>query len=102
VDLDPTRGREQRGTRPAVVVSSGGYLTSVRDLVIVVPLTTVDRAWPHHVPIRGHHVVLPKLSFAMTEQLRTVSRERIARKSGMADDATMAEVDQWLRDFIGL
>jgi mRNA-degrading endonuclease toxin of MazEF toxin-antitoxin module len=29
VNLDPTRGREQAGTRPAVVVSPAGYLVTV-------------------------------------------------------------------------
>lgn len=102
VDLSPTRGREQHGTRPALVVSSLGYLMSVRDLVIVLPLTTVDRGWPHHVPVTGDLIKLAKPSFAMTEQPRTISKERIARRSGLADAQTVTAVDQWLRDFIGL
>jgi mRNA interferase MazF len=102
VDLDPTRGREQRGTRPALVVASDEYLASVRGLVIVVPITSVDRGWPHHVPVRGRRLGLTRPSFAMTEQPRTISIERAQRQTGLADDATMAEVDQWLADFIGL
>lgn len=102
VDLNPTQGREQQGTRPALVVSSEGYLASVPDLVIVVPLTSTDRGWPHHVLIRGAESALPKTSFAMTEQARTISRGRLARLLGVADAASMAEVDQWLRDFLGL
>lgn len=101
VDLDPTRGREQRGTRPAVVVCGADYLSSVPDLVIVVPITTVDRGWPHHVPIDAE-AGLSQRSFAMTEQPRTISRERIARAAGVADEVTMAEVDQWVRDFMDL
>ena len=65
VDFSPTVGHEQRGTRPAVVVSSPGYLDSVRDLVIVVPITSVDRGWPHHVPVRGEQTQLPRASFAL-------------------------------------
>jgi mRNA interferase MazF len=102
VDLDPTRGREQHGTRPALVVSSTGYLSSVRGLVIVLPVTSVDRGWPHHVPIATDGPGLPKRSFAMTEQPRTVALDRLSpRRSGVADYATMAEVDRWLRDFLG-
>lgn len=100
VDFDPTQGHEQRGTRPALVVSSPGYLASVRGLVIVLPITSVDRGWPHHVLVRGRSA-LPRRSFAMTEQPRTISDVRIDRSAGMVDDDTMAEVDQWLRDFIG-
>ena len=102
VDFSPTAGHEQRSTRPAVVVSSPGYLDSVRDLVIVVPITSVDRGWPHHVLVRGEQARLPRASFAMTEQPRTISLARISRRSGVADRHTLAEIDQWLRDFIGL
>ena len=102
VDLSPTRGREQRGLRPALVVSSDDYLAHVRGLVVVVPITAVDRGWPHHVPVTGELVNLPKLSFAMTEQPRTISVERIERRVGDADSATAASVDTWLRDFLGL
>jgi mRNA interferase MazF len=100
--LDPTRGREQRGSRPALVVSSEGYLDSVPGLVIVVPITSVDRGWPHHVAIEGEAARLRKRSFAMTEQPRTITIERIVRHAGSADDVTMAAVDGWLRDFIAL
>ncbi|SFF50879.1 type II toxin-antitoxin system PemK/MazF family toxin [Blastococcus tunisiensis] len=101
VDLDPTAGREQRGTRPALVVSSTDYLSSVRDLAIVVPLTSVDRRWPHHVLVEGERTGLARSSFAMTEQPRTISTTRIARRTGTAGTDTMRHVDQWLRDFLG-
>ena len=52
VYLDPTRGGEQTGTRPAIVIASDGILSSVPNLVIVLPVTTTDRGWPHHVPSR--------------------------------------------------
>jgi mRNA interferase MazF len=102
VDFSPTARHEQYGARPALVVSSAGYLDSVRDLVIVIPITSVDRGWPHHVPVRGEQARLPRASFAMTEQPRTISVARISRRAGVADRHTLAEIDQWLRDFIGL
>ena len=74
----------------------------MRDLVIVVPITSVDRGWPHHVSVRGEQTGLPRASFAMTEQPRTISVARISRRSGVADRHTLAEINQWLRDFIGL
>ncbi len=101
VDLNPTRGREQAGTRPAVVVASGGYLSNVPELVIVVPVTTTDRSWPHHVRIEGQ-VDLPRASFAMTEQPRTIARSRITGTAGTVGAQTLADIDQWLRDFTDL
>lgn len=100
VDLNPTRGREQKGRRPALVIASQDYLDSVPDLVIVVPLTTTDRGWPHHVPVNGADVRLTRPSFAMTEQPRTIPRDRITRVGGVADEATLTAVHGWLRDFI--
>src|ERR1035438_4442460 len=45
VDLDPTRGRELKKTRPAVIVSRD-ELNSVLDTVMVCPLTsTIHPTW---------------------------------------------------------
>lgn len=102
VDLDPSQGREQAGRRPAVVIASDGYLDNVPTLVIVVPVTTTDRGWPHHVPIEGPGVDLPRSSFAMTEQPRTIARTRITGHAGAVGAATMRAIEQWLRDFTDL
>jgi mRNA interferase MazF len=45
---DPVVGREQSSRRPAVVVSSHGHLSVADTLVIVVPVTSVDRGWSNH------------------------------------------------------
>lgn len=102
VDFDPVRGREQAGRRPAVVIASDGYLANVRELVIVVPVTTRDRAWPHHVRLVGAGLKLEHSSFAMTEQPRTISRSRLSGTAGLVDADTMAAIDRWLRDFTDL
>lgn len=100
VDLSPTRGREQAGTRPGVVIASDGYLSNVPQLVIVVPVTTTDRGWPHHVRVEGPDVGLPRPSFAMTEQPRTIARSRITGQAGSASSSTMALISGWLHDFL--
>lgn len=102
VNLDPTQGREQAGIRSAIVIASDGYLSNVPELAIVIPVITTDRRWPHHVRIEGPDVELPRTSFAMTEQPRTVARARIAGRAGTADDATMSTIDEWVRDFTDL
>lgn len=102
VNLDPTRGREQAGTRPAVVIASDGYLANVPELVIVIPVTTRDRNWPHHIRLSGEQLALDRPSFAMTEQPRTIARARITGTAGMVGPNPMAEIDQWLRDFTDL
>lgn len=100
VRLDPTRGREQAGTRPAVVLSSAAYLEAVPDLVIVVPVTTRDRGWPHHVQLAGTELRLDRPGFAMTEQPRTIIRDRVAGGAGRVDRHTMIAIMNWLNDFL--
>jgi mRNA interferase MazF len=100
VTPDPTIGREQGGRRPALVIAGNDYLATVDTLAIVVPITTVDRNWPNHIPIVGTD--LPERSWAMTEQVRTISRERIVTRAGSTDVATLREVRDWVRDFLDL
>lgn len=102
VELDPVRGREQAGRRPALVVASDLYLQQADSLAIIVPATTVDRAWPNHVRLRGAGLDLEPPTFAMTEQPRVITRERVVGVAGVVDAATMREVDVWLRDFLAL
>ncbi|NMR20222.1 type II toxin-antitoxin system PemK/MazF family toxin [Cellulomonas fimi] len=101
LDLDPTRGREQAGFRPALVVASRQYVETVTRLVVVLPVTTTDRGWPNHVLLRGRPG-LDRPSWAMTEQVRTVARDRLVEVVGLVDDATLRDVDVYLKDFLGL
>lgn len=100
--LDPVRGREQAGRRPALIVASDLYLEQADTLAIVVPATTTNRGWPNHVELRGANLGLEHATFAMTEQPRTVTRERLSEAIGVVDAATMRDVDRWLRDFLAL
>ncbi|PRY61314.1 mRNA interferase MazF [Knoellia remsis] len=97
-ELDPSAGREQGGRRPVLVVASRGFLEVVDALALVVPVTSVDRGWPNHVALSG----LGRASFAMTEQVRAVSRQRLHGRIGLASDAELTEVRRWLADFLGL
>lgn len=100
VEPDPTIGREQSGRRPALLVASADYLATVDTLAIVVPITTVDRGWPNHTPVTGAD--FQQASWAMSEQVRTVSRERIVGRAGRVDDATLRTVRRWISDFLDL
>ena len=101
-ELDPVRGREQSGRRPALVIASDLYLEQADTLAIIVPATTNDRGWPNHVLLKGPDLALGQSTFAMTEQPRVVTRDRLYEVIGTVDAATMREVDTWLRDFLAL
>lgn len=98
--LDPTVGREQSGRRPVLVVSSRAYNEIVDSLLIVVPLSTTARGWPNHVRVTG--IASLDESYAMTEQPRTISRDRIGDTLGVVDPVCLTEIRRWLGDFLDL
>ena len=96
VDLNPTRGHEQEGQRPALVVSADQLNASAADLVVVVPLTTKGRGIPLHVEIQPPDGGVKKTSFAMCENIRSVAKERLTKQWGMVSKITMKEVEKHL------
>jgi mRNA interferase MazF len=99
--LEPARGREQGGHRPVLVIASAGYLDAVTILVIALPITTVERGWPNHILVTGASG-LERRSWVMTEQPRTLARERLTGIAGQVDGACLEEVRVWLGDLLDL
>lgn len=93
-DLSPTRDTEQAGLRPAIVVSSPLHLRLTRgQLVSILPVTTRHRpGWNHHVPVS-----LSRPSFALTEQVRTISVNRLTQEIGELSDDEIVIVRASLR-----
>jgi mRNA interferase MazF len=103
VDFDPVTGRGQRKRRPAVIVSSTFHLRLVRgELLTVLPLTRIARSgWLHRIEL-----ILPKLqpSWAITEQVRTVSAQRVAgdRPIAVLNPGQIDEVRSMLGEMLDL
>lgn len=98
-DLGEGRGREQSGLRPVVVVASLEYLAAVDSLAVVVPVTSRDRQWRNHIPLTGD-TGLARPSWAMTEQPRTIARNRLVRLVGAVDRECLDRIRVYLRDFL--
>ncbi len=97
VDLDPTRGREQAGKRPVLVVSANGFNKSPADLVVVLPMTSKDKAIPWHVPLQPPEGGTKTKSFIMCEAVRSISHDRLVQRWGAVTPATLDEVEDRLR-----
>ena len=86
VELNPTRGRAIRKTRPCVVVSPD-ELNAHMGTFIVAPLTTGSHPYPFRIACRfagkDGHLVL--------DQLRTVDRERLVKRLGALTAPTLAK-----------
>jgi len=74
VDFDPTKGREQAGYRPAVVISQTAY-NEKRDLAFICPITTKTRALRFHVPLDNRTETQGDI---ICEQMRVI--DLLARK----------------------
>jgi mRNA interferase MazF len=97
VDLDPVRGREQGGRRPALVISSDRLNHGPSGLVVLVPFTTVDKRIPFHVPVDPPEGGLQRRSFAKPEDVRSLSPQRLGRRLGEVSSQTMTAVEASLR-----
>ncbi len=102
-DLNPSRGREQTGQRPVLVVSADAFDQSPAGLVIAVPFTTRRRGIPTHVEVRPPDGGLRDLSFAMCEQLRALAADRLAPGPfGSVSPAVLRAVEDRLRLLLAL
>ena len=101
VDVDVALGREQGGRRPHVILCSEDYLELVDALFIAAPLTTTNREWPNHVRAVGE-TGLKSESWIMTEQVRTLSRQRIFGAAGQVSPLCLMRARDWIGEFIGL
>ena len=99
VDLEPIRGTEQNGIRPALVVSDPD-MNQLTRRVIVCPITRNPHSWPTKV------FLPPGLSVAgavLVDQVRSIDRAaRILRSLGPVPDDIVAEVRGKLRTLRGL
>jgi mRNA interferase MazF len=104
IELDPTEGSEQRGTRPCLVVQND-IGNENAPTTIVVPFTTArgDRLYPFEVLVSAEECALNEDSVALCSQIRTVSIEqRIPETIGRVPDARMDEVNDALEYSLGL
>ena len=102
LDLNPAKGHEQGGTRPALIVSVDLFNSGPAELVIVLPITTKAKGVPLHVEIKPQEAGLKEKSFIKPEDIRSVSRERLIRKIGSVSAGILAIVEDRLRILLNL
>jgi len=80
VDVDPTRGREIRKTRPCLVVSPNEMNRHI-GTVIVAPMSTRGRSYPTRVACRFQK----KCGQVVLDQIRTIDKRRLVKRLGKLD-----------------
>ena len=98
-DLNPTRGREQAGLRPVLILSHDIF-NERSGTVIAVAITSQPQkaGFPLTLELRG--VNLPKRSWVKISQIRTLSAERIGRLLGKVSQEEMVQVVEGLTEII--
>jgi mRNA interferase MazF len=102
-DLDPTRGSEQRGMRPVLIVSDEEFNQAMAN-VTVLPLTsTARRLYPAEVLLPSRVAGQPQDSIVMAHQVRTIAKERLGRLYGYLEDITLRNaVEDAIREHFDL
>lgn len=102
VDLNPTRGHEQAGNRPGLIVSVDLFNHGPADLAVLAPLTTREKGIPFHVEVHPPEGGLKKKSFIKCEDVRSVAKERLSQRLGTVSPETLVEVEDRLRILLDL
>jgi mRNA interferase MazF len=102
VDFDPTKGHEQAGRRPALVISVDAFNSGPAELVIVLPITSKSKGIRSHVEVNPPEAGLTVKSFIKCEDVRSVAKERLSRRRGSVSIQTMDAVEYRLHILLGL
>lgn len=68
LDFDPQSGHEQKGRRPAIVISKDAF-NKATGMAMCCPITNTDRKVPFHVPVSGRTSLT---GFVMCEQVKSL------------------------------
>jgi mRNA interferase MazF len=101
-DLRPTRGREQTGRRPVLVLSVDFFNAGPADLIAVLPLSSTQRDIPLHVKVSKGDGGTKNDCVILCEAIRAVSKERLISRWGVLSQEVMAEVEDRLRILLDL
>jgi mRNA interferase MazF len=100
--LHPTRGREQTGRRPVLVLSADFFNAGPADLIVVLPLTSTQRDIPLHVKISKGDGGTRNDSAILCDAIRSISKDRLISKWGALSREAIAEVEDRLRILLDL
>lgn len=100
VDLNPTKGREQAGTRPVLVVS-GNLLNRFAPVVWVCPITSKIKNY------KGNVVLKPSKTNGLSEKsevlnlhLRSVAKTRLIKRIGCISAHELAQARNGLNEIM--
>lgn len=104
VNFDPTVGSEIRKTRPALVIQNDVSNRS-SDVTIVAAITSrfdPTDLYPNETLVKAGEAGLKADSVVLSNQIRSVDKQRLGRRLGRVKPQTMEQLDQALAISVGL
>lgn len=96
VDFDPTKGNEQAGHRPAVVLSPFIY-NNKTGLCLCVPCTTKTKNYPFEVALSSE-----RNGVALADQIKSIEwRAREVSKKGTVTEQELQQIKAKIKALIG-
>jgi len=99
-DLDPTKGHEQAGHRPVVVISHDIF-NDRSGTVIACAITSQSQRTGFPLTLEIKESKLPKKSWVKISQIRTLSTERLGQRIGKIKVEELNLIIQGLTEIIG-
>jgi mRNA interferase MazF len=99
-DLNPTRGQEQSGLRPVLILSHDIF-NERSGTVIAVAITSQPQRAGFPLTLELQSRDLPKKSWVKISQIRTLAVERIGKRLGRAKPEELAQVIEGLDEIMG-
>jgi mRNA interferase MazF len=99
-DLNPTRGREQSGIRPVLIISQDAF-NRYSGTVIALALTSQAPTARFPLTFLIESMSLPKQSWVKISQIRTLSVDRLGDRIGQISSEELDLVISGLNEIVG-
>ena len=100
VYLDPVKGSEQGGRRPAVVIS-GNLANENLNTIIVCPLTSKLKHYYGNLILKeGYPYGLTQTSEVMTIHIRSIAKERLQKRLGIISNSELDQLKDTLQKIL--
>jgi len=102
-DLDPTRGSEQSGRRPVLVIQRTALSAAV-PTVVIIPFTTTlrRRGEPSSAFVPAGEGGLRQDSVALCNQIRVLDKSRLLQRWGSLPSTRLSRIEDALRFTVDL
>jgi mRNA interferase MazF len=102
VDWNPSRGSEQSGLRPALIIQNDVGNKYSPNTIVASLTSAMVKPYPFTVKVTVKESGLPKDSTINLSQIITIDKTRLTDKCGELSEGKMAEVNEAIKASVGV